>query len=134
MIRYRSNKTILNFSDGKVTRSKLRKSLSAAKFIPSVCRGEGLRFSFVDNEILVGMYKIRILLNWEKEGQFLRNYGGFQIRVYQGDEEQEIDLDSDRRFNFQSWIYLNQNSKLKIKHLAEIILYCQRLNKLKAFL
>jgi hypothetical protein len=55
MIRYHSNKTILNFSDGKISRSRLRKSLSTTKFIPSIYQSEDLRFSYVENEIIVGM-------------------------------------------------------------------------------
>lgn len=135
MIKYKTNnKTILNFSAGKISKNKLRKALSTAKFIPSIYNDSGIHISYVDNEIIIGMYKIRILFNWNKEGLFLRNYGGFQIRIYQGDDNQEIDLNQDLRFKSEIWNYSNNRFKLKIKHLTEIIIHCQKLNNLKAFL
>ena len=90
-------------------------------------------FTVFSNEIKVGMYTISLELpldgsfNWHR----LREYGDFQISIH---DTKLIDLKKDVRFKEQPWIKYNCFGQLRIKHLIDIISYCHRLNKLRAFL
>lgn len=126
------HKTILDFSDKKVTRNSIQKSLRQAEFIQTYYENSGVSLTYIDNEIIVGMYKIRLFLDVVDGAKKLRDYGRFQISIQGGSKW--INLTRDSRFKSQTWIKSNENNQLNISHLVDIILHCQRLDKLKSFL
>lgn len=124
-------KEILDFSVGKITKSSILKSLRQADFVQKYYNKNGVGLTYVENEIVVGMYKIHLLLRFNNEAKKLRQYGKFQVIIC---DNQIIDLSKDFRFKSQSWVKLNKKNKLTISNLVDIILYCKKLDKLKIFL
>lgn len=125
-------KTILDFTDKKITKNYILKSLREANIIQTYYGGRGNGLTYIDNEIGVGMYHIHLSLNMIDGATKLREYGKFKISIKEGGKL--INLSSDSRFKSQDWVKLNQNNKLKISDLINIIIYCKRLDNLKYFL
>lgn len=128
--------TILDFSKNKITKTSVRKSIRNANFFQSRYSEGGISFDFIDNEIDVGTYKIRIFLDITREGKKLRDYGRFYISIYEQSVSacKIINLSKDSRFKYQYWVDYNSKEKLNISHLTDAILHCKRLDSLKAFL
>jgi len=84
------------------------------------------------------MYTISLLLPFDSSSTWskLKDYGDFEVRVSDTSDRKttSINLKKDSRFSNQYWVSKNFFGKLRIKHLVDIILYCRRLDKLKAFL
>ena len=119
-------RTICDFS-GKCSKNKIRQALRTCQ----ITNIEGN--TLYDNRIKVGMYTITIWFPFDLEGpRKLREFRDFEIVIFDG--EKQINLKTDPRFRGQYWVQHNFFGKLKIKHLIDIIIYCQRLDKLKAFL
>jgi hypothetical protein len=129
-------KTILDFSDVKNTQIYIKQSLKTAEFNQIHYHDNGIGVVYVDHEIQVGMYKITLLLNCSRDAKLLKDYGRFSITIseYEQGSRKSIDLKRDRRFKHQSWIDYNENEQLNISKLTDIIIYCNRLNRLKSFL
>lgn len=129
-------RTILDFSTGKCTKNRIKQALRTCEIIHSE---ETPREHFVYlNQIRVGMYTIIIVLPFDSSNRCkrLREYGDFQVYIYDTEDQKKsaIPLAKDGRFKNQYWVSKNVFGKLRIKHLIDIIAYCHRLNKLRAFL
>lgn len=131
-------KTLLDFSDTKrVSKNLVKQSLRKAE-MPSYhsCDNELIH---TDYDIIVGMYRIRLKLflsDQNKSKTKLKDYGSFYIEVSEPYEEpgrrKIIWTESDRRFKSQNWSCRRNN--MRINDLVNAIIYCNRLNNLKAFL
>lgn len=132
--------TILDFSDQHLTKTKIKRSLSSV-IIQSLYKSDNNILSdemiCIENEIKVGMYKICLILSPSIQrftNHKLKDFGNFTIQLYELNKTpKEINLKKDNRFKEQSWTN-KLNLGLKVNDLANIICYCQRLDKLKAFL
>jgi hypothetical protein len=132
-------RTILDFSKGKLSKNKIKNSLREAEVLEYTQHGDAI--SFVTNDIQIGMYQIRLCfysVNAEQSRNRLKEYGGFRVAIYERHRRsnaiQHINLDKDKRFNGQYWTKINKGYNLRMKHLVDIIMFTNRLNKLKMFL
>ena len=126
------HKTILDFSDGKVSRNQVINRIRTADFI-EFRSGDRDSRTYLSYDIKIGIYTIYIdLLHTKSCAKKLKDYGSFCIRIYEGNKE--INLKRDTRFTSESWVKLNHSFKLRVPHLVEAIMFCNRLNNLKAFL
>lgn len=128
--------TILDFSNGKVSRNRIRKSLREVEVIEHL-QAKNI-ITLRDNFIKVGMYKINIYpycMSTEPR-KHLKDYGGLGIQIYESksDSWSRINIERDKRFQDQSWIDLNKDYRIRVKHLTDIIYHCHKLNQLRAFL
>mgnify|MGYP001549103637 CR=1 FL=1 len=130
------NKIILDLSNHNVSKNQLKNMLRTLEVRNQY--EDQKSTVFINNLIKVGMYTIKLWLpldaspNWTK----LKQYNDLQISIYEENDLKNtwIVLHDDSRFNTQYWVYYNYFGKLRIKHLLDILLYCQRLNNLRAFL
>ena len=129
-------RTILDFSEGKCSRNRVMQSLRNCSVV-GLEESKGKPVLYL-NEIKVGMYTISLLLPFDSSSTWskLKDYGDFEVRVSDTSDRKttSINLKKDSRFSNQYWVSKNFFGKLRIKHLVDIILYCRRLDKLKAFL
>jgi hypothetical protein len=126
------HKTILEFSDGKVSNNYVTSRLRSADFLEFKHHNNDSR-TYISYDIKVGLYTIYVdLLHTKACAKKLKDYGTFCIRIYEGN--QQINLKRDPRFSSESWVKLNNKYKLRMPHLVEAIMFCSRLNNLKAFL
>lgn len=124
------NKVTLDFSNKKVTKHSIRQALRYTEmyYMDPLDKGKTIY-----NIIKVGIYNIHLIFDPSKiETGFnkLRNYGKFTIFI--SDKKSKIDLNHDSKFNNQYWI--KNISHLRINNLIDVILYCNRIDKLKLFL
>lgn len=120
------HRNILDFGKEKISKSFVRQSLRRTKFEYIIQEEE--KSTLVINHIMVGMYRIELLHGSE---QRLKN---FKVFIRDSHDMERINIIKDSRFANQNWIKLNQEYKLKIGHLVDIIMHCHRLDKLKVFL
>lgn len=128
-------RTILDFSQGKISKNSVRKALRQV-VVEDVLDSE-TDVKLIYNVIKVGPYKIHLRFPFLSEtNKKLKEYGKFKIVVSEmnRDVESAINLSSDRRFKTQYWISHNENFQMLMKTLADVIVYCGRLNRLKSFL
>lgn len=132
---HQERRLLLDFSNGKHSKNKIKHALRQCKIISIKQTEEDNEYIIFNNEIKVGMYTIQLHLpfdcskNWNK----LRDYGDFEISVHEGSGP-KINLTKDARFRYRYWVSQNFFGKLRIKHLIDIIAHCKRLDNLKAFL
>ena len=149
-------RTILDFSQEKVSKVNIRKKLSIVEVvdieIPYQKNREGYikitdgsDLIYIRNEIQIGMYRVRLLVSsryctkngysYKRDTHNLRDYGGFKVKIFQigSRSTYEIDLDRDIIFKKNGWRKKNMNNKLRISDLADIILHCHRLHNLRAY-
>ena len=131
-------RTILDFSKQKISKTKVKRALSRADVIEIERDAGNNSYNFIENEINVGMYQIRLSfysLSTEKRTK-LKEYGGFSVVLYEKLRENKryIDLSYDERFKDQYWVKPNKDYKIRMKNLIDIIMYTQRLDKLKMLL
>lgn len=134
-------RTILDFSFNKISKNRIKQSLRQAEVLEVIQQEESSICTFVENDIIVGMYQIRLFFNHREVGQHrtrLRDYGGFRIAIYErtrkGTVLHNINLNKDSRFKHETWIDLNKDCNVRIKNLVDIIILLQRLNSLRMFL
>lgn len=134
------SKVILDFSKGRVTKNRIRQALRKVEVLEHL-KVNGVN-TIRDNFIEVGMYRIQITpyaLSTERR-KHLREYGGIRVVIFDRSVEHGIvywtntTIERDKRFKHQPWTKLNKDYKIRIKHLIDIIYYCHRLNKMRAFL
>ena len=132
-------KTILDFSKGKVTRNRIKQAIRKTEVIETFQSKN--RTILRENCIRVGMYRIDIIPSSvsTESRKYLREYGAFAINIYESMNSQHnhhklVHPHSDSRFEGQHWITRLKGYNLRIKHLIDIIYYCDRLNKMRAFL
>lgn len=105
--------------------------------------------TFIVNNIKVGMYVITLsfadsqdVTNTGTSRSRLTQYGRFLINIYENaiavDKHgighvlsKDIEISRDRRFKHQKW---SNKETFNINELADVIMHCNRLNDLKAFL
>ena len=128
----RKENTILDFTDSKITKNKIRESLRLLRIKNVYCNKSNL--TIYDNFVKVGTYNIKLVLqeNYDNKPKKLKDFGRFQIRLF--DQGKEVILDKDYRFKKQLWIKSNINHGLTISNLIDTIIYCNKLHKLKIFL
>lgn len=122
------HRDILNFSRDHISKNFVRQTLKKTQFDHII--SDGKKSTIVINHIIVGMYHIHLILDGMGG---LKNFG-IQISDELRNYGKHINLDKDCRFNNQDWIETNNRCRLTSKHLADIIMHCHRLNKMKAFL
>ena len=134
-------RTIWDFSFNKISKNRIKQSLRQAEVLEVIQQEESSICTFVENDIIVGMYQIRLFFNHREVGQHrtrLRDYGGFRIAIYErtrkGTVLHNINLNKDSRFKHETWIDLNKDCNVRIKNLVDIIILLQRLNSLRMFL
>lgn len=127
-------KTILDFTGLKSSKNSVRMALQQCQ-INNIIEGKTGELTIFRNEIKVGMYRIVLALPPDSptDCSRLKDYKDFEVLVYD-EEDIAINLKKDKRFKDQYWVQYNFFGKLRTTHLADIILYCQRLDRLRAFL
>lgn len=121
----------------KLTKTKVVKLLRDTDIL--LIEENGPTAVYIDNQIDIGMYIIRLLLNRNyikrSNPQRLRDYGEFNIRIYEKNRSNliEIDIFKNSLFSDLDWVQRNENKSLKINDLIAAIIYCNRLDRLKAF-
>lgn len=132
-------RTILDFSKGKVSKNMIKTSLRNAEVLELVKKKDTNDFIFIDNDILVGMYRIRLSFyskDLSRSRTKLREYGQFHIAIYESGKDgsiHNINLKRDRRFKDQYWAKF-PGYDFRMKNLVDVIYYLKRLNNLKMFL
>lgn len=131
-------RTILDFSKGKVSKNMIRRELRNAEVHELTQLPNTNSFTFIENDIKVGMYLIRLSfssMDADKSRNRLREYGGFRIALYEIREKsnKNINLNS-KLFKHQYWVELNKDYNLRVKNLTDVIMYLKRLDNLKMFL
>jgi hypothetical protein len=134
-------RTILDFSEGKLSKNKVKNALRKVEVRELVRLENSNTLCLVENDIRVGMYQIRLSFSSFDSTHTrskLREYGGFRVNIYErnrkGNTIQYINLSRDKRFHHQKWAKLNHDYAIRIKNLVDIIVYVSRLNQLKMFL
>jgi len=135
-------RTILDFSSkDKVSKNKVKEALRKAEVREVVIGEDPNHYTFIGNDITVGMYQVRLIFSSIEAGYSrakLKEYGGFRVAVYErsrkGNMLTNINLFNDKRFRDQYWVKLNQDYQVRMKNLVDIIVYLHRLNGLKMFL
>jgi hypothetical protein len=122
------HKKILDFSQEKISKSFVKRTLKSTKF-NCIERRVGVS-ALIFNHITVGMYSIQLIL--EARGG-LKNFSAY-IKDNPAPHQGFINIRKDSRFNNQYWSTLIQDCKLNVDNLVDIIMYCHRLDRLKTFL
>lgn len=129
-------RTVLDFSQGKSSKNKIKQALTDCT-LASLVEDQDYEVTLYLNQIKVGMYSIVLQLPYDLEGtRKLKDFKDFEISIYDSEDVRtsRINLKKDPRFKDQYWVPLNFFGKLKVKHLTDVVVYCQRLDRLKAFL
>lgn len=132
-------RTILDFSKGKVSKNMVKRALRSVEVHELVQLPQSESFTFVENDINVGMYRIRLFfssVDASRTRTHLRQYGGFKIAIYENNGKllRNINIENDRRFKHQYWVKTNRDYSIRMKTLTDVIMYLKRLNNLKMFL
>lgn len=130
-------RTILDFSNNTLTKNYVKQAICKAEVLEMYQLQDTI--IFVENDITVGMYKIRLsfsAIDAENNRNKLKDYGTFKVKIFEhkNKTDKEIFLTRDKRFNQENWIKNNTDYKLSIKNLVDVVFLCQRLNNLKMFL
>lgn len=126
------HKTILDFSDSKISQNYVMNKLRGADFLEFKKSRKGIR-TYLNYDIKIGIYTIFIdLFHTQSCAKKLKDYDTFCIRISEGNKE--INTTRDNRFTSEPWVKINKKLRLKTSNLAEAIVFCSRLNNLKAFL
>jgi hypothetical protein len=124
-------RTILDFSQGKCSKNKIRQALRTCQLTSLEDSSSGA--ILYANHIKIGMYTVDMQLPLDVEGpRKLKEFRDFEVQIYSGTER--VNLKNDPRFRSRYWISKNTFGQLRIKHLIDIISHCKRLDKLKAFI
>src|SRR5574337_50905 len=126
---HEEHQTVLDFSNGKHSKNKIKRTLGECKF-----RWMEEDTLFI-NKIKVGMYSIELFSFENPPGYLkLKDCQSFDISIRESNSSKDIPLDRDPRFRNQYWVNYNSAGKLRMKHLVDVIIHCQRLDRLKAVL
>src|SRR5271154_3803299 len=134
------SRTILDFSNGKCSKNKIKRALRQCEFTHCKKDAQSNEVIVFRNFIKVGMYTILINLPLDSSSNCskLKQYGDFEIVIWDNEltffKISAIPLKEDPRFSSQYWVSHNTFGQLRITHLIDIIAHCYRLNKLRAFL
>lgn len=123
-------RTILDFSDGKVSKNQIKQSLKQVEVKYCTKPSHGW-ITFFNNDIKIGMYSIRLSLTNDD-----LNYTNTKIKQHKRvsvqvvEKTEKIYIDSDPRFSYLNYNYTN----VSIDDLTNLIHHCKRLNDVRAFL
>lgn len=127
------HKTILDFSNLKMSRHLVASKLRSTEFLEFKYNERKECRTYISYDIKIGIYTIYVdLCPTTSCGKKLKDYGGFCVRIYEGNKE--VALKRDSRFKNQNWVMLSEQFRMRICDLIDAIMYCGRLNNLKAFL
>lgn len=132
-------RTILDFSKEKISKNKVKHAIREAEVRELVQLKDSNTHTFVENEIKIGMYSIRLFfssIDSSRDRSRLKEYGGFRVAIYECKNNvfRNINLSTDRRFKQQYWLNLNEHYSIRMKNLTDIIMFIKRLDNLKIFL
>jgi hypothetical protein len=131
------SKTILTFCSKQTNRDQIKKSLNHVR-ISNMYQSKDLKeFTFIYNDIVVGMYRIQLLFNYDSiVNKRIKDCKNFKVNLFESsiNGDKEINLYKDERFKDSCWNSLNKKNKLTVNELPEIILECSKLSELKMFL
>lgn len=130
-------RTILDFSKDKLSKNMIKQALRGVEVHEVSFLPESNTYTFVENEIRVGMYTIRLLfssVSAETRTQ-LKEYGGFRVAIYEHKNKslKNINLDKCKLFKGQYWLSLNDGYDIRMNNLTDIIMHLKRLDNLKIF-
>lgn len=132
------SRTVLNFNLNLPAKDQIKKILDDIEVADLYYSKDVGDVTFIDNNIIVGMYKIQLLFYSPNTNnkQKLKHRNKFKISLFEINSfgDKRINLGKDSRFNLCSWIKLNEKYQLCTEELSEIICICHRLNILKIFL
>jgi hypothetical protein len=137
----RETRTLLDFSNERFSKNKIKQLLRNLKVevwkLDNYNVDTKTGITFVDNEIKVGIFTISINLAMASGSYKLKDFpGGMSIIIQESGRNQPPPMmwRENKLFKNQYWMSYNSMGNFKIKHLADVIHYCCRLNKLKCFL
>jgi hypothetical protein len=124
-------RTILDFSEGKVSKNSIKQSLRRVE-VRHCSENVNGYVTFFNNNIKVGMYSIRLVLySGPKDNSTkIKQYKKFLISVIENKATQEINIKRDARFCHKTWTTENPS----VEEMADLIQYCKRLNDMRGFL
>ena len=130
-------RTILDVSERKkVSKNFVRETLRKAEVLQFTCHEDMVQV--IHNEIKIGMYTMYLDFadrDLDHPRHKLREYGGVGLWIYDDKSGEPIyRLDKDDRFKNQHWTAAARFHKMHLNDLVDAIIYCSKLNKLKAFL
>lgn len=127
------HKIILDISNKIYSKNKLKGTLKTLQIIHEETSGHNV--TMYVNEIKIGIYTIVLYLPYDSSPKWnrLKDFGDFEISIFERSIPTCINLAKDNRFKQQYWVNKNFFGKLRIKHLIDAIIYCQRLDRLNAF-
>jgi hypothetical protein len=126
-------RTILDFSQGEVSKNSIRRALRQVEITQTYKDDSNLPV-MISNQIKIGIYTLVIsfggMPNYEVKS--LGRCGKLHIVIYE-QRGSQLDLIG-MKFKNQYWSKLNLQDSLKANHLIDVILHLKRLNNLKVFL
>lgn len=134
----RETRTVLDFSGSRYSKNKIRQHLKNIEIETYRVTGEksasGDSMCFVDNEIKVGIFTVKLYLSYEDGLRKLRDYNVIAINICENNRENPyINICTNPFFRKQYWA-AETFEGFNIRHLTDVISHLQRLNNLKAFL
>ncbi len=128
-------RTVLDLSGGRCSKNKIKKLLRELEVEAYKYDSETSTNLRIRNEIKIGVFTIELITAVEFGRHKLKDFSGMIIDIRENNRENShIKLYSHPLFKNQQWNTNMSMSGFKVKHLAEAIHYCQRLDGLKAFL
>lgn len=133
------NKTILDLSQVEVNKKIVKKLLNNLKLTNTYNKNNYL--IIVDNIVKVGSYLVFLGVDFPENfgifGEYnLKKIKSLHIEIFQLNKNNQmgkIVLEKDLRFKNQYWLENNRKNSLKFNDLIDILVHCQRVNKLQVF-
>ena len=131
-------RTVLDFTgDTDLSKNKIKEALRALQ-ITTIGHTEDKGAHYIENQIRVGMYTVKIYPGVMEGFHSLKEFGDMFVQICETGSDVPISLKNDGRFKNQYWVKSGTSQAsaqhIKINTLTDIIKYCYRLDKLKAFL
>lgn len=135
-------KTIIDFSNQKLNRHRVTQALKKAT--PLVSDEGTVPWLCCDNDIIIGMYIVRLWTTTPMKNLTARKWKTFGFSIYEKTTNGERILDLSKHYLFKSQYWsscdiLNAGGEflshgMTTKDLVNIIMHCNRLNSLRPFL
>ena len=134
-------KTLLNFSNQKLNRHRITQALR--QVTPLVSNENVKPWLRCDNDIIIGMYVLRLYTAEHMKSLSARKWKTFGFSIYEKTTRGEriLNLQTHNLFKDQYWSKYDVlghggatiGPGMTTKDLTNIIMHCSRLDKLKAF-
>lgn len=131
-------RTLFDFGNNALSKNKIRKVLRETKIQTKDVNLENVPI-FIRNEISIGMYLIKLELPLKQADQRnfcpLKAFGKFNVDIYQQNVHgsNKIDISKHCIFKKKDWAGRLDSYQVGVADLADIILLCSRLERIKAF-